>query len=77
MTQPDEQREGVVIIKRGVAECLNGLAALAAAKGQGDGATSLARSARGQFAALGAGIWPADRYDLNRIFKRANLRWDT
>ena len=63
-------------VKRGVVECLNGLAALAAAVGQCDVSARLAATARAEFAALGAGIWPADRLDVRRIMTASGAQAD-
>ena len=54
-------------VKRGIVECLNGMAALAAMSGQKEAARRMVATARAQFAALGAGVWPADRMDVARL----------
>lgn len=53
-------------VKRGVVECLAGLAAVKGAQGQAAQAVRLLSAARSQMAALGAGIWPADHTDHER-----------
>jgi tetratricopeptide (TPR) repeat protein len=63
-------------VKRGVVECLVGLAALMAAKGQAEEAIRLFSSSRSQFDALGAGVWPADRVDFERSLADARVQVD-
>ncbi|MGD2048875.1 MAG: tetratricopeptide repeat protein, partial [Chloroflexota bacterium] len=53
-------------VKRGVVECLAGLAAVIGAQGDAEQAARLLSFARGRFADLGAGIWPADAVDSER-----------
>lgn len=53
-------------VKRGVVECLVGLAAVIGAHGDAEQAAQLMSFTRGQFADLGAGIWPADVVDSER-----------
>lgn len=52
--------------KRGMAECLAGLAAVGAVSGQGAWAVQLLAAAETQLAASGAAWWPADRVEIER-----------
>ena len=52
--------------KRGMAECLGGLAAVAAARGDAAWGAPLLAAADAQFAASGAAWWPADRVEVER-----------
>lgn len=63
-------------VKRGVVECLIGLAAVLEAQGQPEPAVRLYAAAQAQFAALGAGIWPADEAELARGLATARARLD-
>lgn len=61
-------------VRRGVVECINGAAALAAATDKPGAARRLTLVARQGFAALGAGIWPADRRDVERILAEKEVQ---
>jgi hypothetical protein len=50
--------------KRGMAECLAGLAAVGAAMGQAAWAAALLSAAEAQLASSGAAWWPADRVEV-------------
>jgi predicted ATPase len=63
-------------VRRGVVECLVGLAAVFGSQGQAGLAVRLFSFARDQFAALGAGIWPADEADLERNLAAARAQLD-
>ncbi len=63
-------------VKRGVVECVNAAAALAAATDNPEAAAQLALAAQQGFAAIGAGIWPADRRDVARIFAKKGVGID-
>lgn len=63
-------------VKRGVVECVNAAAALAAATDDLEAAAQLALAAQQGFAAIGAGIWPADRRDVARIFAKKDAAID-
>jgi hypothetical protein len=63
-------------VKRGVVECLVGLAALMTVQGQVEEAIRLFSSTRAQFAALGAGVWPADQVDFARYLAAARAQVD-
>ena len=63
-------------VRRGVVECLVGLAAAMSARGQAEEAARLLATARTQFAALGAAIWPADNADFERALAAARSRLD-
>jgi tetratricopeptide (TPR) repeat protein len=58
--------------KRGMAECLGGLAAVATARGDATWAAQALAAADGQIAATGAAWWPADRVEVERT--RRHLR---
>jgi predicted ATPase len=53
-------------VKRGVVECLVGLAAVIGAQGDAEQAARLMSFTRDQFTDLGAGIWPADAADFEK-----------
>jgi predicted ATPase len=53
-------------IRRGVLECLIGLAAVCGAEGEPERAVACTSCARARFAALGAAMWPADGADMRR-----------
>lgn len=53
-------------VKRGVVECLVGLAAVIGAQGDAEQAARLMSFTRDQFTDLGVGIWPADAVDSER-----------
>jgi predicted ATPase/class 3 adenylate cyclase len=59
--------------KRGIAECLAGLAAVAADLGQDEWAVPLLAAAQGLLTSFGAAWWPADRVEVDRI--RTNLQY--
>lgn len=66
-------------IERGVVECLAGLGAVLAAQSDGEAATAAhavraLSAAQARFAALGAGIWPADRVEVERALARLRTR---
>ena len=63
-------------VKRGVGECLVGLAAVIGAEGQPDEAIRLLAAGEAQFAALGTGPWPADKADLERHLARLKTHFD-
>jgi predicted ATPase/class 3 adenylate cyclase len=52
--------------KRGMAECLGGLASVAAARGDAAWGAPLLAAADAQIAAAGAAWWPADRVEVER-----------
>jgi len=52
--------------KRGMAECLGGLAAVATVRGDATRGASLLAAADAQLAAAGAAWWPADRVEVER-----------
>lgn len=58
--------------KRGMAECLGGLAAVAAARGDAAWAAPLLAAADAQITTSGAAWWPADRVEVERT--RRHLR---
>ncbi len=58
--------------KRGMAECLGGLAAVASVRGQAAWGAPLLAAADSQIAASGAAWWPADRVEVERT--RRHLR---
>ena len=58
--------------KRGMAECLGGLAAVAAVRGDAAWGAPLLAAADAQIAASGAAWWPADRVEVERT--RRHLR---
>ena len=58
--------------KRGMAECLGGLAAVATVRGEAAWAAPLLAAADAQIAASGAAWWPADRVEVERT--RRHLR---
>ena len=58
--------------KRGMAECLGGLAAVASARGDAGWGAPLLAAADAQIAASGAAWWPADRVEVERT--RRHLR---
>jgi tetratricopeptide (TPR) repeat protein len=58
--------------KRGMAECLGGLAAVAAVRGDAAWGAPLLAAADAQMAAAGAAWWPADRVEVERT--RRHLR---
>ena len=62
----------VMVMKRGMCECLAGLAAVGAARGQFDWATPLLAAAETQLTTSGAAWWPADQVEVERT--RARLR---
>ncbi len=51
---------------RGIAECLAGLAGLAAEQGKNEWAATLLGAAESQLAAIGGAWWPADRVEIER-----------
>lgn len=53
-------------VKRGVVECLVGLAAVIGARGDAEKAVRLISFTRSQFTDLGVGIWPADAVDSEK-----------
>lgn len=53
-------------MKRGICECLAGLAAVAAARGRFDRAAMLLAAAETHLESNGAGWWPADRVEVER-----------
>ncbi len=55
---------------RGIAECLAGLAGLAAEQGMHEWAAPLLSSAESQLKALGGAWWPADRVEVERARER-------
>lgn len=57
--------------KRGIAECLAGLAAVAADQGQDEWAAPLLGAAQALLTSFGAAWWPADRVEVERV--RSNL----
>jgi tetratricopeptide (TPR) repeat protein len=59
--------------KRGIAECLAGLAAVASDLGQDEWAVPLLAAAQGLLTSFGAAWWPADRVEVDRI--RTNLQY--
>jgi predicted ATPase/class 3 adenylate cyclase len=61
--------------KRGIAECLAGLAGLANAQGQHEWALPLLSAAQTQLSAFGAAWWPADRVEIEHTLDslRSNL----
>ena len=56
--------------QRGIAECLAGLAGLAAEQGKGEWAAPLLSAAESQLKALGSDWWPADRVEIERARDR-------
>jgi tetratricopeptide (TPR) repeat protein len=56
--------------KRGMAECLGGLAATAGVRGDAGWGAPLLAAADAQFAASGAAWWPADRVEVERTRRR-------
>ena len=58
--------------KRGMAECLGGLAAVAAVRGHAEWGAPLLAAAEAQIANSGAAWWPADRVEVERT--RRHLR---
>jgi tetratricopeptide (TPR) repeat protein len=58
--------------KRGMAECLAGLAAVGIAAGKAEWAATLLSAAEAQMASSGAAWWPADRVEIERT--RGKLR---
>jgi hypothetical protein len=52
--------------KRGIIECIAGMAGVVAAQGQGERAVRLLGATAAQFKAIGAAMWPADRIDYHR-----------
>jgi len=72
-------------IKRGVAECLSGLAAVKALEGteiariepvEVEVAVTLFSAVRARFDYLGTDLWPADSHDLGRYLAAARARLD-
>ena len=63
-------------VRRGVVECLVGLAVVMGAQDQAEEAVRLLAAARTQFAALGAGIWPADNADFERSLATTRSQLD-
>lgn len=63
-------------VKRGVVEGVNAVAALAATTGDREAARRLALAAQEGFRSLGAGIWPADRRDVEQILAETGVRID-
>jgi tetratricopeptide (TPR) repeat protein len=55
---------------RGIAECLAGLAGLAAEQGKHEWATPLLSAAESQLKAFGGAWWPADRVEIERARNR-------
>jgi predicted ATPase/Tfp pilus assembly protein PilF len=55
---------------RGIAECLAGLAGLAAEQGQHEWAAPLLSAAESQLKAFGGAWWPADRVEIERAQER-------
>jgi hypothetical protein len=55
---------------RGIAECLAGLAGLAAEQGKHKWATPLLSAAEGQITSIGGAWWPADRVEIERARNR-------
>jgi tetratricopeptide (TPR) repeat protein len=56
--------------KRGMAECLAGLASVAAEQGKAEWATPLLSAAGTQLTSFGAAYWPADRVEVERTRQR-------
>lgn len=63
-------------VKRGVVECLVGLAAVSGVRGEAEKAARLMSFTRRRFAQLGAGIWPADTVDFERNLSRIKAQLD-
>ena len=62
----------VMVMKRGICECLAGLAAVAASRGGSDWATPLLAAAETQLNSYGASWWAADQVEVERT--RGRLR---
>jgi predicted ATPase len=61
---------------RGIAECLAGLAGLAAEQGKHEWATPLLAAAESQLKAFGGAWWPADRVEIERARDRMQFALD-
>ncbi len=64
----------VMVMKRGICECLAGLAAIGAARGQAEWAAPLLAAAETQLHGYGADWWPSDRVEIERTREQLNLR---
>jgi tetratricopeptide (TPR) repeat protein len=60
----------VMVMKRGICECLAGLAAVAAARGRFAWAAKLLAAAETHLSSSGAAWWPADQVEVERTRER-------